>query len=90
MTRDEIGAAVRELVTQQQAHHFGRDPWPSEKITDATSLDDLGFDSLDNIEFTMAAEERFQIEIDDAVAESLRTVGQAIDHVESVLAPVAA
>lgn len=41
-------------------------------------MDDLGLDSLDLVEFTMAIEAEFGIEIDDETAETVRTMSDAI------------
>jgi len=53
---------------------------------DASFVDDLGADSLDLVELIMAMEEAFDIEIADEVAEGIRTVKDAISHVESAAA----
>jgi acyl carrier protein len=46
---------------------------------DAHLVDDLGADSLDQVELTMAMEEEFGTEITDDEAESCTTVGNWID-----------
>lgn len=57
-----------------------------EKVTDKASfIDDLGADSLDNVELVMAFEEEFGIEISDDAAEHIRTVGDAVKFIESKL-----
>ena len=57
------------------------------KITeDAKFIDDLGADSLDTVELIMQFEEEFNIEIPDEDAESIVTVGKAIDYIDSKLA----
>lgn len=43
---------------------------------------DLGFDSLDQVEFIMAIEEAFEIDVPDEDAEQITTVQQAIDRIE--------
>jgi acyl carrier protein len=49
----------------------------SEQLTPATNIfDDLGMDSIDHVEFVMAVEEEFGFDIDDEVADTLRTWGQ--------------
>lgn len=53
---------------------------------EASFVDDLGADSLDLVELIMAMEEAFDIEIADEVAEKIRTVKDAIAHVESASA----
>lgn len=49
----------------------------------STFEEDLGFDSLDDIEFTMAIEEEFGIEIPDEDIEKLKTVQDVLDYLES-------
>jgi acyl carrier protein len=49
-------------------------------------VDDLGADSLDEIELVMAMEDEFDIEIDDEKAEQVKTVQQAIDFITRELA----
>ena len=45
-------------------------------------VNDLGADSLDTVELVMAFEEQFKVNIPDADAEKIQTVGQAIKYVE--------
>jgi acyl carrier protein len=55
-----------------------------EKVTDKASfIDDLGADSLDNVELVMAFEEEFGIEIPDEAAEKIVSVDQAIKYIQS-------
>ncbi len=57
-----------------------------DKISPAASfIDDLGADSLDLVELVMAFEEEFSIEIPDDVQENIRTVGDAVTHIEKHL-----
>jgi len=46
-------------------------------------VEDLGADSLDNVELVMALEEEFECEIPDEDAEKITNVQQAIDYVKS-------
>lgn len=63
---------------------FGTDP---SKLTDATTFTaDLQYDSLDVVEVVMAAESEFGIEIEDGMAERLKTVGDVVALVEHKLA----
>ena len=56
------------------------------KITlEANFIDDLGADSLDTVELIMQFEEDFNIEIPDEDAETLRSVGQAVDYISNKL-----
>ena len=53
-----------------------------EKVVPAASfIDDLGADSLDQVELVMAFEEEFGIEIPDEAAEKITTVGKAVDYI---------
>ncbi len=55
-----------------------------EKVTmDAKFSEDLGADSLDLVEFVMALEEAFDINIDDTELEGVETVGQAFALVQA-------
>lgn len=49
------------------------------KVTNASHfIDDLGLDSLDTVELVMAFEEEFMVEMDDAQAEKIFTVSDAV------------
>ena len=50
---------------------------------EASFIEDLGADSLDNVELIMAFEEEFSSDIPDEEAEKLKTVGDAIKYIES-------
>ena len=47
---------------------------------------DLGADSLDIVELIMALEEAFDIEIPDADAEKVVTVGDVVDYIKDHIA----
>ena len=51
--------------------------------TDSSFVEDLGADSLDNVELVMALEEEFECEIPDEEAEKITNVQQAIDYVKN-------
>ncbi|OUU27339.1 MAG: acyl carrier protein [Verrucomicrobia bacterium TMED44] len=54
-----------------------------EQVTPAASfIDDLGADSLDQVELVMALEEEFDDMIPEEEAEKLQTVGSVIEYVE--------
>lgn len=55
---------------------------PEEATMEASFVDDLGADSLDTVELVMALEEEFDTEIPDEVAEKIRTIQQAVDHIK--------
>ncbi len=48
----------------------------------ASFVDDLGADSLDQVELIMAMEEEFDISISDEEAEKITTVRDAIEYIE--------
>ena len=52
------------------------------KIT-SSFIDDLGADSLDIVELVMQMEEEFEVEIPDEEAENIKTVGDAINYINS-------
>ena len=52
-------------------------------VSTASFIDDLGADSLDNVELVMALEEEFDCDIPDDEAEKITTVQQAIDYVNA-------
>ena len=57
-----------------------------DKITPQSSfVDDLGADSLDQVELIMAFEDEFDIEIPDEDAEKMKTVKDAMDYLDSKL-----
>ena len=57
---------------------------PPEKVVEKASfIDDLGADSLDNVELVMAFEEEFGVEIPDDAAEKISTVKDAISYIDS-------
>lgn len=53
-------------------------------IKSESTLQNLGADSLDLVEIIMKLEEQFDIEIDDAKAETLKNVRDVIDYVHSM------
>ena len=55
-----------------------------EQITpEASFIDDLGADSLDQVELVMALEEEFGKDIPEEEAEKLQTVGSVIENIDS-------
>jgi acyl carrier protein len=48
----------------------------------ASFVEDLGADSLDQVELIMAFEEEFDIEIPDEDAEKISTVGDAVTYID--------
>lgn len=55
-----------------------------EEVTlNAHFTDDLGGDSLDQVELIMALEEAFNIQIADDEAEGIHTVGEAVKYIQA-------
>ena len=79
MTRAEIETALREIV-QQEKPNIALDTLASD-----TALADAGIDSLDALTVLFAIEERFKISIPDEKARKLRTFGDMVDAVESLV-----
>jgi acyl carrier protein len=79
MARDEKEKQIAEQVKQVIIEQLGVDE--AEVTPSASFVDDLGADSLDQVELTMGFEEKFDIEIPDEDAEKIRTVQDAIDYI---------
>lgn len=72
-------ASVSDKVKQIVSEQLGVDE--GEVTPTASFVDDLGADSLDQVELVMAFEEAFDLEIPDEEAEKIRTVQDAIDYI---------
>ena len=55
----------------------------SEVTMEASITDDLGADSLDQVELVMAFETEFGIDIPDEEAEKIKTVGDAVAKIDA-------
>ena len=65
---------VKEIIIEQLGVN-------AELVTqDASFIEDLGADSLDQVELVMAFEEEFGAQIPDEDAEKLTTVGKVISY----------
>ena len=75
---------MRDTLEKVQAivvEHLGVE---ADKVTASASfIEDLGADSLDTVELVMAFEEEFGIEIPDDAAETILSVGDAINFIDS-------
>jgi acyl carrier protein len=58
---------------------------PEEITMETTFMDDLGADSLDVFQIIMGLEEEFDIEIPPEKAESITTVGEAVELIRKEL-----
>ena len=70
-----------EQVIKIVVDHLGIDE--SKVKPESKFIDDLGADSLDTVELVMAFEEKFGIEIPDDATETILTVQNAIDYIQS-------
>jgi acyl carrier protein len=81
--REELIAHVCKIAAEQVAV----DP---ATVSPASHLHaDLNFDSLDDVEFTMSIEDAFDVSIPDEAASAVRTVGDAVELLESHFAAAA-
>lgn len=71
----EIEEKVRKIICEQL------DVPEEDVVPSASFVDDLGADSLDQVELIMAMEEEFDISISDEDAEKIATVQDAIDYI---------
>jgi acyl carrier protein len=75
--RKDIESLVRDIIVEQLGT-------PAERVTlKARLIEDLGADSLDLVELTMALEEKFEIEIKDSDCGKLLTVGDIVEYVRT-------
>lgn len=70
---------VKEVITEQ----LGIEDIDSITM-ETTFIDDLGADSLDIVELIMALEEEFDMEIPEADAEKIISVGDVVEYIQKV------
>jgi len=75
----EINTRVKKIVVE----HLGVDE--SKVVDSASFVDDLGADSLDQVELVMKLEEEFGCEIPDDAAEKITTIKAAVDYIQANL-----
>ena len=56
----------------------------SEVMPGTTFTEDLGADSLDIFQIIMGMEEEYDIELENEVAEQIRTVGDAVEAIRAI------
>jgi acyl carrier protein len=77
----QIMEAILERVKEVISEQLGIED--VETITmDTTFIDDLGADSLDIVELIMALEEEFDMEIPEAEAEKIISVGDVVEYIQ--------
>ena len=77
MAATQIEAKVKNIIAEQLG--VGED----EIKPESSFIEDLGADSLDIVELVMAMEEEFEVEIPDEEAENIKTVGDAINYINT-------
>ena len=77
MSATNIEAKVKSIIADQLG--VGED----EIKLESSFIEDLGADSLDTVELVMAMEEEFEVEIPDEEAENIKSVGDAINYINT-------
>ena len=78
-TIETLSQQVIELISDQM-------DIPKEQISlDSQFVADLGFDSLDIVEFVMLAEDEFDIVVSDEESETFNTVRDAIQAIQKLI-----
>ena len=80
MSKVNVEEKVRDLVAE--LFEIKRD----EINLDSRFVEDLGADSLENVEMIMALDEAFGLEIPDEDAEKLLTVREAVEYIQKNIA----
>lgn len=73
----EIESKVKAIIVDK----LGVDE--AEVKAEASSVNDLGADSLDTVELIMEFEKEFNVNIPDDKAETIKTVGDAVAYIEA-------
>jgi acyl carrier protein len=75
----DIIERVKKIIIEQL------DVAAEDVVSAASFVDDLGADSLDQVELIMAMEEEFNVSISDEDAEKIATVQDAIDYIQKAV-----
>ena len=73
----EIQSKVTEIIVDKLGVSA------SEVTPEASFTEQLGADSLDTVELIMEFEKEFGLQIPDEDAEKIKTVGEAVEYIES-------
>mmetsp|Transcript_19705 Transcript_19705/g.29917 ORF Transcript_19705/g.29917 Transcript_19705/m.29917 type:complete len:117 (+) Transcript_19705:84-434(+) len=71
---DEVMGTIQQIVADQLGVDTGA-------VTEDSTFEELGADSLDQVELIMALEEAFEIDIDDDAASSMTNLKDVIDYI---------
>ena len=77
MTKEQVEIRTKEIIVEKLG------VLKEKVIPQAIFTDDLGADSLDEVELCIAFEDEFDIEIPDEDFEKIKTVNDAVDYVAS-------
>ena len=80
MSSEEVFEKVKETIIEQIG------VTDTAVTMEASFIDDLGADSLDIVELIMALEEEFDMEIPDADAEKIVSVGDVVEYIKEHVA----
>jgi acyl carrier protein len=78
-SEEQVIKKVIEIICEQL------DVDEKDVVPEASFVDDLGADSLDQVELIMAMEEEFDVSIPDEEAEKIATVQDAIDYIKRTM-----
>ena len=71
---------IKNIIRTQ----FEKNSWNVKELTlDTNFVGDLGADSLDQVELLMTFEEVFDIEVSDADAWQIETIGDAVKYIKA-------
>ena len=77
MSEEEVFEKLKDIIVEQLGVN-------EEQVKlESTFVDDLGADSLDIVEFVMAIEECFDIQIADEDAEKITAVKDVVEYVKN-------
>jgi acyl carrier protein len=76
----DIEEKIRNIICEQL------DVAEDDVVLTASFVDDLGADSLDQVELIMAMEEEFDVSIPDEDAEKITTVKDAVEYIKKAMA----
>jgi acyl carrier protein len=73
----DVESRVKEIIVNKLGVE------ESQITPSASFINDLGADSLDTVELIMEFEKSFNVTIDDADAEKIQTVGDAVSYLKA-------
>ncbi len=76
--KQELLTCLQQIISEQLGVQQG-------KITEESTWTQLGADSLDRLEMSLAIEDAFKVGIPHMVGEQLNTVGETVDHVLTLI-----